>query len=128
MEKVEKLSINSILEGKVDEKVVQLKDKSKAGTWLGDELIVRTWPLGDFVTRIVQVGYDLTGNKKMETKLRKMLPEIIKADRNFGRSIIDVMSDTETTEAEKADFIDNNVDDFIDTHSEELSAFNQYRR
>lgn len=128
MEKVERLNIFSILEGKVDEKVVHLKDKSKAGTWIGDELIVRTWPLGDFVNRIVQVGYNFTGNRKMETKLRKVLPEIIKNDREFNRSIIDVMSDPDTSESEKADLIDNNVDDFMDAHSEELSAFNQYRR
>jgi len=128
-QKVEKLNIFSILEGKkVEEKVTKLKDVSKAGTWLGDELIIRTYPLSNFVDRIAQVGYDFSGNKKMDTKLRKMLPDIIKADRNFGRSIIDIMADNETTESEKADLIDSNVDDFIDAHLEELTAFNQYRR
>jgi len=120
MDRIEKLNVISILEEKIQE--------SKAGTWIGDELVIMTYPLYAFVDRVAQIGYDFSSNKKMEAKLRKMLPEIIKTDARFGQSIIDVMADKELTDSEKADMIDNNVDEFIDSHSKELSTFNQYRR
>lgn len=128
MEKIEKLNIISgIFEGKIEEEVT-LKEKSKAGTWIGDELIIVTYPLNEFINRIIQVGYNFKNAKKMETRLRKILPDLIKNDRNFGRSIIDIMSDKELNSSDKADMIDANVDEFIDSHSSELSLFNQYRR
>lgn len=121
--KIGQLSIAAIMEEKIDEKEVPLKEKSKAGTWIDDELIVSTYPMNEFVKRIMYIGYDFTGAKMMADKMRKVLPDVIKKDKYFARAVISVMSDPDTNNSEKADLLDANIDDFIEEHSSELSRF-----
>jgi len=121
LDKIEKLNLDGILEGKT-------VNEGATGTWVGDELVVRTFPITDLVDRIVLVGYNFKGAKKMEDKLRKVLPGIIKKDRNYAMATIDILADKSIDKSDIADLVDQNVDEFIESHAKELSAFKSYER
>lgn len=127
MEKVEqisKFSVTAILEKKGDEEFAPTKKPASVGEWSGDELIIRSWPMDEIVDRVIQAGYNFKGAKGVENRCRKVLPALIKKDRNFTMSLIDIMNDKEV---DKADMLDANVDEFIDEHRDVLKLFTEYR-
>lgn len=123
---VKRLDIKAVLEDKDGDSAP--KRGAKVGEWSDDELIVRTFPLKELMDRIIYIGYDFSRAKPMEKKIRKVLPDIIKKDRNYAMATIDILSDKTIDKSEIADMIDANVDEFLETHKQKLLTFQNYKR
>lgn len=116
VEQISKFSLKSILEKKGDPAPTA---KSGPGSWVGDNLVINVYTMGDIVNRVLQIR-GLKQNSPEEKILRKVLPPIVKGDKNFTNSLIDIMSDKDMNGSEKADMIDTNIEEFFDTHAESI--------
>ncbi len=119
---MEKFNLNKVLEAKED-----TSHNPGVGEWSGDNLIVRTYPLQELVNRIIQVGYVPKLPSLVKKNLNKVLPKLVKTDRNYIMTTIDILNDEEIEDDEKADLIDQNVDEFVSSHKE-LNEFLTYKR